>query len=78
MNRYLIPERWLRTFLADYQTVTPSRAFPVGVMLFADGRPPMDTADRLCGQEVSLRRVEDIVVAEPTAVTERTMVLLRR
>lgn len=77
-SSYLIPERWLRTFLADYQAVTPSRAFPVGVMLFADGRPPMDTADRLCGQEVSLRRVEDIVVAEPTAVTERTMVLLRR
>jgi hypothetical protein len=72
---YLIPERWLRTFLSDYQDVKPSKAFPVGVMLFDDDRPPMDTLDRLCGQGVSLRRVENIVVAEPIAVTDRTTVL---
>lgn len=77
-SSYLIPERWLRTFLSDYQHVKPSKAFPVGVMLFDDGRPPMDTLDRLCGQGVSLRRFENIVVAEPTAVTDRTMVLLPR
>ena len=77
-SSYLIPERWLRTFLKDYQAVVPSLAFPVGVMLFDDGRPPMDTLDPLCGQQVSLRRVEDIVVAEPVAVTERTVGSLRR
>ena len=72
---YLIPERWLRTFLSDYQDVKPSKAFPVWVMLFDDDRPPMDTLDRMCGQGVSLRRVENIVVAEPIAVTDRTTVL---
>jgi len=64
---YMVPERWLRVFLEDYQETPSSDALPVGVMVGYGGRPPMDTHDRLCGQKVSLRRVEQIVVVEPIA-----------
>ena len=67
---YRLPERWVRLFLRDY-TEVPSRS-PWGVMLFDEKseRPPMDTADELCGQAVSLRRVENLVVLEPAVASD--------